>query len=128
MKHTYVYASGKLLRETYGSNTFDFSYSTSGQPYALKHNGTTYYYITNLQVDVMTIVNDDGHAVTEYKFEPFRSIISAITEPQNTAIFAIIATSTTKKPDSIISSPAITTPELADSSMQMRMLPQGKAC
>jgi hypothetical protein len=30
VKHTYVYASGKLLRETYGDTTLDFFYSTSG--------------------------------------------------------------------------------------------------
>ena len=72
-----MYASGRLLRETYGNNTLDFFYSTSGQPYALKHNGTTYYYITNLQGDVMQIVNGDGEVVASYQYDPYGNIISA---------------------------------------------------
>ena len=80
VKHTYVYASGKLLRETYGSNTLDFFYSTSGQPYALSYNGTTYYYITNLQGDVMQIINANGEVVAEYEYDPYGNIISATGE------------------------------------------------
>ena len=78
--HTYVYASGKLLQETYGSNTLDFFYSTSGQPYALSYNGTTYYYITNLQGDVMQIINANGEVVAEYEYDPYGNIISATGE------------------------------------------------
>ena len=77
VKHTYVYASGKLLRETYGDTIIDFFYSTSGQPYALSYNGTTYYYITNLQGDVMQIINANGEVVAEYEYDPYGNIISA---------------------------------------------------
>ena len=76
VKHTYVYASGKLLRETYGSNTLDFFYSTSGQPYALSYNGTIYYYITNLQGDVMSIVDGTGAVVVGYEYDPYGNILS----------------------------------------------------
>ena len=78
--HTYVYASGKLLRETYGSNTLDFFYSTSGQPYALSYNGVTYYYITNLQGDVMSIVDGSGAVVASYEYDPYGNIISATSD------------------------------------------------
>ena len=80
VKHTYVYASGKLLRETYGDTTLDFFYSTSGQPYALSYNGTVYYYITNLQGDVMSIVDGTGAVVAEYEYDPYGNIISATGE------------------------------------------------
>ena len=76
VKHTYVYASGKLLRETYGDTIIDFFYSTSGQPYALNYNGTVYYYITNLQGDVMSIVNASGAVVVNYKYDPYGNILS----------------------------------------------------
>ena len=69
-------ASGKLLRETYGDTTLDFFYSTSGQPYALSHNGMTYYYITNLQGDVMSIVDGTGAVVAEYEYDPYGNILS----------------------------------------------------
>ena len=71
-----MYASGKLLRETYGDTTLDFFCSTSGQPYALKHNGTAYYYITNLQGDVMSIVDGTGAVVAEYEYDPYGNILS----------------------------------------------------
>ena len=61
-KHTYYYAGGKLLRETYGDTVLDFFYDSNGNAYALKYNGILYY-ITNLQGDVMSIVDVQG-AVT----------------------------------------------------------------
>ena len=76
--HYYFYAGGQLLRETYDSNVLDFSYDANGYPYALKYNGTTYYYITNLQGDVMYIVDEDGENVASYEYDPFGNIISAI--------------------------------------------------
>ena len=36
------YAGGKLMRETYCSNTLDFFYDANGAPYAMKYNGTVY--------------------------------------------------------------------------------------
>ena len=86
-KHTYYYAGGKLLRETFGSNTLDFFYDVSGNPYALKHNGTTYYYITNLQGDVMSIVNGSGTVVASYQYDPFGNLVT--TEPAANSIGAI---------------------------------------
>ena len=76
MTHTYVYASGRLLRETFGDTTLDFFYSNSGQPYALSHNGTAYYYITNVQGDVMSIVDGTGAVVAEYEYDPYGNILS----------------------------------------------------
>ena len=75
--HNYFYASGQLLRETYGSNVLDFSYDADGYPYALKYNGTTYYYITNLQGDVMYLVDGTGATVASYEYDPYGNILSA---------------------------------------------------
>lgn len=75
--HDYFYASGKLLRETYGSNTLDFSYDANGTPYALKYNGTVYYYVTNLQGDVIRLVDSNGNAVASYEYDPYGKILSA---------------------------------------------------
>ena len=47
----YYYAGGKLMRMSWGANILDFFYDESGRPYAMKYNGTVYYYITNLQGD-----------------------------------------------------------------------------
>ena len=84
--HYYYYASGQLLREyviidngdgTADSYTLDFFYDASGYPYALKRGNSVYYYITNLQGDVMYLVDADGSIVASYEYDPYGNIISA---------------------------------------------------
>lgn len=75
--HKYLYASGKLMRETYGGNTLDFFYDANGTPYALKYNGTVYYYVTNLQGDVIRVVDASGNTVASYDYDPYGKVISA---------------------------------------------------
>jgi len=75
--YRYYYAGGKLMRMTWDTNTIDFFYDASGLPYALKYNGTVYYYITNLQGDVMRIVDASQNIVTSYEYDPYGKVISA---------------------------------------------------
>ena len=77
VEHNYLYAGGKLMRESYGSNTLDFFYDANGTPYALKYNGTVYYYVTNLQGDVVRIVDASGNTVASYDYDPYGKVISA---------------------------------------------------
>ena len=71
VRHTYLYAGGKLLRETYSGNTLDFAYDAQGLPFSLTYNGTKYYYITNLQGDVMYLINSSGAKVASYTYDPY---------------------------------------------------------
>ena len=75
--YRYYYAGGKLMRMTWGTNTIDFFYDANGTPYAMKYNGTAYYYITNLQGDVMRIVDASQNIVTSYDYDPYGKVISA---------------------------------------------------
>ncbi|MGM9669456.1 MAG: RHS repeat-associated core domain-containing protein, partial [Faecousia sp.] len=75
--HTYYYAGGKLLRETCGSNTLDFAYDASGNPFSLTYNGTKYYYVTNLQGDVFYLVDSNGSTVASYTYDPYGKVLSA---------------------------------------------------
>jgi RHS repeat-associated protein len=83
--HRYIYAGGKLLRETISdgttTKTLDFNYDNVGMPYSLIYNNgtttTTYYYITNLQGDVMYLVDANGVQVAAYDYDPYGKIISA---------------------------------------------------
>ena len=77
VEHNYFYAGSKLMRESYGSNTLDFFYDANGTPYALKYNGTVYYYVTNLQGDVVRIVDASGNTVASYEYDPYGKVISA---------------------------------------------------
>ena len=82
VRHDYVYASGLLLQETYtqgGVNyTLDFLYDQSGRPYMLNYtsNGsfTPYYYVLNLQGDVVAIVNSNGTAVAKYSYDAWGKV------------------------------------------------------
>ena len=84
-EHSYIYASGMLLRETITSGsttkTLDFRYDNVGYPYALIYNNgsttATYYYITNLQGDVMYLVDGNGIQVAAYTYDPYGKILSA---------------------------------------------------
>jgi YD repeat-containing protein len=61
--------------ESFGGNTLDFFYDSNGNAYALKYNGTIYYYITNLQGDVMSIVDGQGAVVASYNYDPYGNLI-----------------------------------------------------
>ena len=50
-----MYAGGRLLQETYGSVTLDFTYGVNGTA-----DPVTYYYITNLQNNVLYMVTASG--------------------------------------------------------------------
>ena len=83
--HQYIYAGGKLLRETITegetTKTLDFTYDNVGMPYSLIYNNgtttTTYYYVTNVQGDVMYLVDANGVQVAAYDYDPYGKIVSA---------------------------------------------------
>ena len=87
-EHSYIYAGGRLLRETITTTAangtvttkvLDFAYDAQGTPYSLTYtNGTaspvTYYYITNLQGDVTYLINGGGTMVASYSYDPYGQI------------------------------------------------------
>ena len=40
-------------------------------------NGTTYYYVTNLQGDVMGMVDASGNSVASYTYDPYSKVLTA---------------------------------------------------
>ena len=70
----------QTLTVTIGNSTttyaMDFFYDASGYPFAVKYNGDLCYYITNLQGDVMSIVDAQGEVVAEYEYDPYGNIVS----------------------------------------------------
>ncbi len=82
--YSYIYASGKLLQEkvtTSGATeTHNFFYDNTGKPYAMQINGTTYYYVTNLQGDVMGLVDTSGNSVASYTYDPYGKVLTATGE------------------------------------------------
>ncbi len=82
--------SGLLMRETItttanGTSTtevLDFVYGSGSTPLALVYtNGTanpvTYYYVTNMQGDVVKMVNASGAAVATYAYDAWGKVLTA---------------------------------------------------
>ena len=85
--HEYLTLNGKVARETVKTNDnvtdiLDFIYDEAGRPFALNisTNGgsafTTYYYILNLQGDVVKLVTSSGSAVATYEYDAWGNILS----------------------------------------------------
>ena len=86
--HEYLTLSGKVARETVKKNgsvtdVMDFVYDESGRPFALNHSTdggssfTMYYYILNLQGDVVKLVTASGSAVATYEYDAWGKVLSA---------------------------------------------------
>ena len=74
--YTYVYNGSQLSRMTYRSNTMWFTYGADGKPLSINYNGTTYYYVTNLQGDVVGIVDSTGSLKVSYLYDAWGRLLS----------------------------------------------------
>lgn len=74
--YSYVYNGGSLSRMTVGSTTLDFRYDASGTPMTVTYGGTTYYYATNLQGDVVAILDGSGTAVVAYTYDAWGNVLT----------------------------------------------------
>ncbi len=72
--YEYFYTGDQLTMMTYNGSKIWFYYDASGTPYALYYNGAYYYYATNLQGDVMAILNTSGTAVVQYTYDAWGNI------------------------------------------------------
>ena len=87
VRHDYVTQNGKVVRETVTTDgtvtaAMDFIYDESGRPFALRHstNGssfTTYYYVLNLQGDVVKLVNANGTAYATYAYNAWGEVLTS---------------------------------------------------
>ena len=76
--YEYYYGDSQLLRMTVSDGTvMDFFYDHNGLPYAVKYNGTNYYYILNQQGDVVRLVSAEGETVGTYQYDAWGNILSA---------------------------------------------------
>ena len=54
----------------------DFIYDNTWKPYALKYDGTTYYYVLNLQGDVMSIITHWEQSYGSYTYDAWGNVLS----------------------------------------------------
>ena len=85
--HEYLTLNGKVARETIKTNNsltavLDFIYDESGKPFALKYSTDgatfdTYYYVLNLQGDVVKLIQENGHVVAQYTYDAWGNVSSS---------------------------------------------------
>ena len=78
--------------KTVTTYTLDFAYDAQGTPYSLtvtmKGVSLTYYYITNLQGDVMYLIDASKNVVVSYDYDPYGKIISVVDSTANASSLA----------------------------------------
>ena len=84
----YTTQNGKVIREETSSRysatcILDFVYDESGRPFALYYSSNggnsfaTYYYILNLQGDVVKLVTESGAVAASYEYDAWGNILSS---------------------------------------------------
>ena len=63
---------------TKGEDTLRFAYDAAGTPLTVNYDGVTYYYVTNLQGDVIAILDSDGYAVAEYTYNAWGELLTTV--------------------------------------------------
>ena len=97
--HDYVTQNGRVIQERYGTNVLQFVYGTDGNPYAMRYSQDsgstwqTFYYILNLQGDVVKLVDANGTVCAEYSYDAWGKCLS-----QTTAASCAVANLAEKNP------------------------------
>ena len=120
--YTYEYNGSQLSHMTYGSITMRFTYGADGTPLSIVYNGTTYYYATNLQGDVVAILNSAGNLVVNTTMMGGAACL-ALLDPwppasASVTLFATVAMSSTASWVCTTSNPATMSPKFGVFSMQ----------
>lgn len=74
--YTYVYNGSQLAQMTYNDIVLDFTYDAGGRPATVVYDDDVYYYVLNLQGDVMAILNSSGTAVVQYTYDAWGKLLS----------------------------------------------------
>ena len=67
--HTYTLDGTKILRETWGENTLVPLYDNEDSICGILYNSVSYYFVKNLQGDVIAITDATGAAVARYTYD-----------------------------------------------------------
>ena len=77
---TDYYLSGTaIIMQKTGDNVIWYTYDENGLKTGFTYNGTAYYYVYNLQGDVIALLNSAGETVARYDYDPWGKVI-AITD------------------------------------------------
>lgn len=69
--YTYVYNGSQLSQMKKNSNVLNFFYDGEGRPAYFTYGSATYYYVTNLQGDVIAILDSTGAVMVNYHYDAY---------------------------------------------------------
>ena len=72
----FVYIGTTLVSQKTGNEVINFAYSAGGAPYGFTYNGTSYFYLANIQGDIIGIYDSNGNVVVEYTYDTWGKLIS----------------------------------------------------
>ncbi len=73
--YTYTYNGSQLVQMTVGSDVLRFTYDAAGTPLTVTYDDDTYYYVTNIQGDVVSIVDAGGNEVASYSYDAWGKLL-----------------------------------------------------
>ncbi len=79
----YTLHGKNIVHMTQGDNELHFFYDASNRPAIVEFNGTKYDYVHNLQGDIVAILDNDGTAVVQYKYDAWGRLIDCTFEAGN---------------------------------------------
>ena len=78
--YNYITQNGQVVRQTWTSggkdHVMDFIYDNTGKPYAVKYDNQIFYYVLNLQGDVIAIITHWGETYGTYTYDAWGNVIS----------------------------------------------------
>lgn len=72
----FTYVGDMLVSQKTGNEVINFAYTAGGAPYGFTYNGTSYFYLLNLQGDIIGIYDSTGTVVVEYTYDSWGKLIS----------------------------------------------------
>ena len=72
----YYDSNNNLIAEKTDNATLFFYYDTENSPVALSYNGKMFYYVKNLQGDIVKILDEDGNEKASYVYNAWGNILS----------------------------------------------------
>ncbi|QVK19278.1 DNRLRE domain-containing protein [Mycoplasmatota bacterium] len=77
----YVLDGNRVLVEDNGTDLIYYTYDVDGTLLSMNLNGNEYFYITNLQGDIIKLVDITGNTVVKYKYDAWGNIVDKYNDP-----------------------------------------------
>ena len=72
----YYYTEGLLTYMKYNALVMRFTYDANGNPVSMTYNGNIYFYVLNLQGDVMALLDSSGNEVVSYHYNAWGKLLN----------------------------------------------------